>query len=115
MDEIKTDNHWDLILKDSVQAYNTEHVHRATTLEEAREPTKKAKVKENLEQTRVMTRRYLKLVIGSKVAVLQEGHIRQGANTPLVRYHLHRCRFEERHESNLLQDQQRERKLLSER
>ena len=45
------------------------HVHSATqtTPEEAREPTNKAEVKENLEQTRVITRRYPKIVLGSKV------------------------------------------------
>ena len=54
-----------------MQAYNTEYVHSATqtTPEEAREPTNKAEVKENLEQTRVMTRRCPKFVVGSKVGL----------------------------------------------
>ena len=69
MDKRRTESSWEAILKAAVQAYNTEHVHRAiqTTLEKARKPTNEAKVKENLEQTRVMTRRYPKIVIGSKV------------------------------------------------
>ena len=52
-----------------MKAYNTKSVHSATqtTPEEAREPTNKAEVKENPEQTRVITRRYPKIVIRSKV------------------------------------------------
>ena len=57
-----------------MKAYNTVHVHSATqtTPEEAREHTNEAKVKENLEQTRVMTRRYPKLEIGSKVRLFRK-------------------------------------------
>ena len=43
------------------------HSATQTTPEEAREPTNKAEVKENLGQTRVIKRSYPKIVIGSKV------------------------------------------------
>ena len=57
-----------------MQAYNTEHVHRAiqTTPEQARAPTNKAKVKENLEQTKVMTRKYPKLAQGDKIRLFHK-------------------------------------------
>ena len=65
----KTGKGWKEILKDAVKSYDEVRVHSATkmTPEEAREPTNKVEVKENLEKTRVITRRYPKLVIGSKV------------------------------------------------
>ena len=52
-----------------MKASNTEHVHNAiqTTPEKARAPRNTAEVKENLEQTRVMTRRYPELAKGDKV------------------------------------------------
>jgi hypothetical protein len=69
MDKTKAEKDWEAILEAAVKAYNTKCVHSATqtTPEEAREPTNKAEVKENLEQTRGITRRYPKIVIGSKV------------------------------------------------
>ena len=74
MDKRKEEKGWEAILKDAVPAYNTEHVHSATqtTPEEAREPTNKTEVKENLEQSKVMTKRYLKLVVGSKVSLFHK-------------------------------------------
>ena len=69
-----TGKDWKHILKEAVVSYNEVHVHRATkmTPEAAREPTNKVEVKENLEKTRVITRRYPKLVIGSKVRLFHK-------------------------------------------
>jgi len=65
---------WGATLEVAVKAYNTEHVHSAiqTTPEKARAPRNKAEVKENLEQTRVMTRRYPKLAKGDKVRLFHK-------------------------------------------
>ena len=48
------------------------HSATQTTPKEAREQANKAEVKGNLEQARVMTRRYPKLVIGSKVGLVHK-------------------------------------------
>jgi hypothetical protein len=74
MDKIMEEKDWEAILEAAVKAYNTKHVRSAiqTTPEKAKAPRNKAEVKENLEQTRVMTRRYPKLVVGSKVRLFHK-------------------------------------------
>ena len=68
-----------------MKAYNTEHVHSAiqTTPEKARAPRNKAEVKENLKQTRVMTRRRPKLAKGDKVRLFYKKDILDKERTPL--------------------------------
>jgi hypothetical protein len=86
-------------------------VHSATqtTPEEAREETNKAEVKENLEQTRVMTRRYPKSEIGSKVRLFHKKDTLDKERIPLWSDTIYTVvALEERQESDLLQDQQRE-------
>ena len=69
-----TGKDWKQILKEAVVSYNEVHVHRAIKMrpEAASEPTNKVEVKENLEKTRVITRRYPELGSGSEVRLFHK-------------------------------------------
>ena len=63
------DRDWKEVLQESVKAYNDVHSHRAIemTPEKARLPVNTDEVKQNLEEKRVSTRKYPKIIVGDNV------------------------------------------------
>ena len=58
-----------MVLQESVKSYNDVHSHRAIemTPEKARLPENTDEVKQNLEEKRVSTRKYPKIIVGDNV------------------------------------------------
>ena len=57
------------MLQESVKSYNDVHTHRAIAMtpEKARLPVTTDEVKQNLEEKRVSTRKYPKIIVGDNV------------------------------------------------